>query len=464
MNNESVRTSVNVHEVNWEEDSILIIPESNSWAVLNKAGMKLFERLKTGLSRNDLDYHEKKVLNNLYEKGLVSIGGRVKKQKRILERSRYNRLLLVYSMTDICNLACDYCYAKEKKELSDTRKAEKLRSFASFLERMNKPTEVLFHGFGEPLMHFELIKDIVKKVRNPKVSFSLQTNGTLINDKIAQFLTEHDFSVSVSLDGPREIHDQFRKYANGSGSFEDTLRGLKTLQRQMREVSVVCIVTKESVGKPTQLLDFFIDQEVEYVRFNPCRWLERSRVDLYRPSPAEYFTFYKSVLQKMMDHNKTHPQRIIEVGLVFLIHNILFHDRKCACLRVPCGAGYDVLCIDPKGDVFPCDHFRGLTQFKLGSLEAADPYISFEKNSFQELNKKRLIESPECFRCAWKYICCGDCMADGYLTYGDFKHTPPLCGYYKLMIPHLISLISRDPDLLADLFRWGEQVPESIRL
>jgi uncharacterized protein len=148
--------------------------------------------------------------------------------------------ILTLEVTEICNLKCGYCiynptvkykrnHGVREMSLDVARLAiDYLKEHSSKSDRVG----VAFYG-GEPLLRFPFVKDCAeyagKVIKSKELDFNITTNGTLITSDIAQFLYKNNFSVTVSIDGPREIHDSFRVDANGKGSFENVAKGLKTL-------------------------------------------------------------------------------------------------------------------------------------------------------------------------------------------------------------------------------------------
>jgi uncharacterized protein len=98
---------------------------------------------------------------------------------------------------------------------------------------------------------------------------SLQTNGTLLDDEWCRFLKQHDFMVGISLDGPREIHDRYRRDRAGNGTFESVLRGLRLLRNHGVQFNVMASVARETAARPLDVHRFFKDEGVEYIQFAP---------------------------------------------------------------------------------------------------------------------------------------------------------------------------------------------------
>ena len=145
--------------------------------------------------------------------------------------------LIKVMLTNACNLNCKYCYEKNKANKSMKLKTA-IETIDFYFDKYNKfdsISSLRFHG-GEPLLQFDILKEMVyyfekkSNALNKDSKFELTTNGTLINEEIANFINEHDFKVTVSLDGNKSEHDKNRVFLNGEGSYDETIIGLKTLR------------------------------------------------------------------------------------------------------------------------------------------------------------------------------------------------------------------------------------------
>jgi uncharacterized protein len=166
--------------------------------------------------------------------------GIVDEKDAVLDEIQNRLRILHLEITQSCNLRCGYCiynnYYKNKRNHSNLHMKHKtaIRAIEYFKKHITNTAEpsIGFYG-GEPLLRYRLLKEIVsyakELIRDKNVGFSITTNGTLINDDVALYLNKERFGVLLSLDGPKEIHDSWRRDMNNGGSFERTLRGLSHL-------------------------------------------------------------------------------------------------------------------------------------------------------------------------------------------------------------------------------------------
>jgi len=178
---------------------------------------------------------------------------------------------LVLKVSDDCNLRCRYCVYSGAYENQDVYSQSKMpwevarNAIDIFLQNPAHqiPRTLSFYG-GEPLINFELMTSCVEYVRSrdPGVSFSVTTNGTLLCEQVREFLVAHDFRLKVSLDGPREMHDANRLFLGGEGSFESIARHLRALKESAPgyyEKNVIFFCTTSPNTDFRRLLDFFVN-------------------------------------------------------------------------------------------------------------------------------------------------------------------------------------------------------------
>lgn len=179
-----------------------------------------------------------------------------------------------------CNLACDYCFYTEKTALFPKDEEYRMPDnvLTAFITKYiaAQPTpevEFVWQG-GEPtLLGLDFFKKVVelqrpftgiKTIRN-----CLQTNGTLLTDAWCRFLKRSNFLVGISLDGPRQIHDRYRRDRGGNGSFSRAMKGLELLRRHGVEYNIMACVARETAAHPREIYDFFRGEGVEFIQFFP---------------------------------------------------------------------------------------------------------------------------------------------------------------------------------------------------
>jgi len=179
---------------------------------------------------------------------------------------------IVLNTTDSCNLECVYCYVGKhtNRDLSYETGRKILDKVIELYSPLNlkKPIEICLHG-SEPLMNWNNIKKLIeygssinKKYGTHVIKFGLQTNATLINREIAEFLKANDVGVSVSIDGPNEIHNRTRKMVGDGPSFDRVIKGINILTEYYGKINALTVVSKYNVN------------ELDYVH----KWLKESNL------------------------------------------------------------------------------------------------------------------------------------------------------------------------------------------
>ena len=187
--------------------------------------------------------------------------------------------LVIIQATPYCNLDCDYCYLPDrsnKKQLS-------LELIAPIFQKLLTSSftkdafTVCWHA-GEPLTvplsfyksAFEIIQSLDLKFspQKPKITYSIQTNGTLINQAWCDLFRQYPVKIGVSLDGPDFIHNTHRKTRTGLGSHASTMRGIKLLQQNQLDFQIIAVVTAASLDYPDEIFQFFRDHHINRVAFN----------------------------------------------------------------------------------------------------------------------------------------------------------------------------------------------------
>lgn len=180
----------------------------------------------------------------------------------------------------ICNLACEYCYYLEKGKLYPEVKnhimSEQLleKFIKEYLECQTMP-QVLFtwHG-GETLMRpisfYKKALELQRKYgRGRQIDNCIQTNGTLLNDDWCRFFKENNFLVGVSIDGPQEFHDEYRRNKQGLPSFYKVMKGIELMKKHGVEYNAMAVVNDYNVDYPLEFYNFFKEIDCHYIQFTP---------------------------------------------------------------------------------------------------------------------------------------------------------------------------------------------------
>ena len=322
----------------------------------------------------------------------------------------------------ICNLACDHCYYLSKTQLfaeSDFRMSEALLKeyTKQYIEAQRIPEVTFVWQGGEPTIlgidFYEKAIALQKKYAKPgmKITNSLQTNGTLISEEWAKFFKKHDFLIGISIDGPEDIHNRYRKYRNGNPSYMDVISGLQLLQEYEVEYNLLTCVSVNNADRGLEVYQHFRDDlSAEFIQFIPI--VERENETGYQEggkltrrscTPQQYANFLITIYNEWIRHDvgKVYVQ-IFDTTLASWVG-----ERPGLCVFEPtCGLG---LVLEHNGDVFSCDHFVE-PDHRLGNLKDTslmDMVFSARQRDFGFAKRDTLTEY--CKRCPWLFACHGGC-------------------------------------------------------
>jgi uncharacterized protein len=363
----------------------------------------------------------------------------------------------------LCNLNCQYCYYLKKKELYPN--VEKFQMSKEVLEDYivqhieASPDPVIrfsWHG-GEPtilgLDYFRLIVALQRKHQPPnkRIVNGIQTNGTLLNEDWCQFLAKEGFSIGLSLDGPREMHDRFRLTKDRQPTFMQTLRGYKLLKKHGVSTDILCVVNSHNVQFPLRLYRFFKQINAGYITFLPLVELhpesENSVNNISVPSKA-WGQFLCSIFDEWVDHDIGRVKvQIFEEAL-----RTAFNQEHSLCIfRPTCG---DIPVIEHNGDFYSCDHFVD-AEHCLGNISSTPLVELLESKVQRAFGRAKLETLPSiCRECVVREMCNGGCPKNRFLmTENGEKGLNYLCKGYKRFFTHCQPFVSEVASL------WKQQNP-----
>ena len=467
---------VDLKTIKHGDNYLLVYPETASWCHINNQEYQVYKSLNTEVNFLDLYSHISgsarlfshedliEFLIQLYRLGLLKVNGKSGISKDIYKKSPlYHRAYLIeLLMIERCNLACRYCFAETSKNREDMPTEI---GYKTIDEAMKLPFDFFTLEFagGETFMRFDIFADLVHYIQekakktHKKVTIIVQSNGTLIDDEIAKFIKVHNIGVGVSLDGPKYINDKTRYFHGGKSSYNKTLNGIKKLKEQKIKFGILAVVHRYNYNKAKEIIEHFISLGASQFRFNPVLCLGRAILQWEDVgiTAEDFFIFMKNIL----DYYKDNELYVKETNLEKMIRNITFKTRDFRCMRSPCGAGYDYIVVDHKGDLYPCAQFTHVKELCMGNINDVDGTIGscFLNNEItREMRNRTVNNISQCKGCTWKHFCGGGCSLDPYIRHGNLYIKGSKCDYYKKMYPYLINYFIHNPKVL-ELF-----MPEAI--
>ena len=326
-----------------------------------------------------------------------------------------------------CNLNCAYCFASQGKYHGDRAimSFEVGKAALDFLVEHSgtrRNLEVDFFG-GEPLMNFDVVKELVayarsiEKERGKNFRFTLTTNGLLIDDDVIDFANREMSNVVLSLDGRKEIHDRYRVDYAGNGSYDRIVPKFQKLVEARGGKNYYMRGTfthrnPDFLKDIQQMLDLgFNELSMEPVVCAPGDASELTEAD--KPIVMEQ---YEKLAELMLERNRA--------GKPFTFYHYMIDLTGGPCIykRISgCGSGTEYMAVTPWGDLYPCHQFVGDEKFKLGSVFDGVTNTAMQ-DEFASCN---VYARPECRDCWARLYCSGGCAANAYHATGSVK------GIYK---------------------------------
>ena len=318
-----------------------------------------------------------------------------------------------------CNLACRYCFAEEgeyhgRRALMSFEVGKKALDFlvANSGSRVN--LEVDFFG-GEPLMNWQVVKDLVayarslEPIHNKNFRFTLTTNGVLLDDEVIDFCNEEMHNVVLSLDGRKEVHDRFRKDYAGNGSYDTIVPKFQHFVERRGDKSYYIrgTYTHYNTDFVNDILHM-ADLGFRNVSVEPVVGEETCGYALKDEDLPVVLEQYEKLAEKLKDR----------ADVNFFHFNVDLAQGPCVIKRLRgCGAGCEYVAVTPEGDIYPCHQFVGNPAYKIGSLSDG----SFDMELSHRFSCLNIYTREECRDCWARFYCSGGCSASNLLVNGDIK-------------------------------------------
>ena len=385
--------------------------------ILSQLAMLQVER-----KNSDTPYHT-------WKNSLKSIEQFLHKEPSILEG--------VFMIAQDCNLACRYCYGGESGTYNHSgymtkEMAEKYFRYLLSAGKDRPFQKVAFFG-GEPLLNMDVIRHVVslweelKPLYNGrKIYFCLTTNGTLLTKEIAEYFKEHSIGITISLDGPKEIHDSNRVFVSGKGSFDKVMENIKMLREMNIPFSTRSTVTKQT--NPKKLFSFLEKENFKTSCISPVDYPTVNPEKDYQLD-AESFRNFSREYQRVVEEGcrnvlKGQSETFNSKQMSIAFSHVGQYDKQ---YPFTCGAGWSIVAFGADGNIYPCQRFVGSEKYIIGNVSdglAREKIVSFFR-SF-------LKASESCSEC-WAYaICKGRCFMQKATGDGGFKQIDKeICDIYR---------------------------------
>lgn len=352
--------------------------------------------------------------------------------------------LLIKPTSADCNLRCAYCFYLDRQSLyPETRRhrmtLETLDRMISSYMATSQPRYTFGWQGGEPtLMGVDFFRKVTElQARHGRagveVSNGLQTNGILIDDAFARHLSRYHFLVGLSVDGPAEVHDRYRRFAEGRGSHELVMKALDTLRRNRVEYNILTLVNNVNVRTPRAIYQYLCDQEIFFHQYIECVEFDSSGGLLpFAVTPEAWGEF----LCEIFDQWYPNDTRRVSIRLFDSILSKMVDNRETVCSMGTDCRQYFV--VEHNADIYPCDFFVR-PELKLGNLfhDTWEKMLASEK--YQAFGRRKRQWNEECARCPFLPYCAGDCPKNRPGQGEEPTRLSVLCEGWKRFYSHTLE-------------------------
>lgn len=330
--------------------------------------------------------------------------------------------ILIKPSSANCNIDCKYCFYKclssNREEYSKGFMSEEIleQLIIQAIDYADDYVAFAFQG-GEPTLagvdFFRKVVALQKKhnAKNLTIENTIQTNGILIDEEWAKFLADNHFLVGLSLDGPKKIHDQYRKDVKGNSTFEKVMHTESLFEQYHVAYNILSVITNESASKASYLYNFYKRNGFDYVQLIPCMDEQARTVsnaddsvrNQYAVNPEQYGKFLCEMFDLWYEDFCKGEKMDIR----------MFSNLAQLAAGYPaeeCGMNGHCTCyfvVEGDGSVYPCD-FYCMDQWKLGTVK--DSFLDMmESEKVKEFIQPSLSVAAKCAGCEHFALCKGGC-------------------------------------------------------
>lgn len=373
---------------------------------------------------------------------------------RISKPLRFN--MMFKPIGSVCNLNCNYCYYLDKAKMYSDNSVMSLDLIEKIIKeyiQINDNEQIVFdwHG-GEPLLlgldYFKKIVELQNRFKaNKQIFNTIQTNATLLNDDFAQFFKDNNFLVGVSIDGPQDIHDKYRKDKGKQPTFLKVIRGIEILYRRGVDFNTLTTISKAGEGRGLEVYMFMKSICSRFMQFMPVlEYVNPLSKNIVPPDEDEKIPTswsvdsleYGKFMCDIFDYWVKH-----DVGNYFV--NLFDSTLANYCGLNPGTCVYSETCganavVEHNGDVYPCDHFV-YEKYKLGNLNdsSLQEIMSSENITRFGINKRNSLP-VKCLKCKYFNACHGECPKHRFAESGLNSLCEGLYYFYSHVEPYMLRM------------------------
>lgn len=346
-----------------------------------------------------------------------------------------NLVLLVKPAAGLCNMNCSYCFYRSASEGRENRIMSESTSDA-LIQRVKEfspsSLSVMFQG-GEPTLagldFFERFTEKIKAEISAPVSYSMQTNGLLVDDSFARFFKKNSFLLGVSLDGGKKTNDRYRLDKNGGGVVPLVLNSLSILKKHGVDFNILSVIDDENAADIESTCNYFKKHKFGFLQFIPYVD-EGCGISLSREK-------YEFFLKKSFDlwYDDFINGNYISIRHIDNYINILLGRQPENCAM--CGTCGHYFVIEADGGIYPCD-FYCRNESRLGSVFDNDPFSLHEKH--RAFIEESYLIHKNCKSCKYYNLCRGGCKRDRINGFSHNKYCDAYFAFFEYAVPRMAEI------------------------
>ena len=341
---------------------------------------------------------------------------------KLAKRSTVVKALCLH-VAHTCNLDCEYCFASQGKyhgerALMSFEVGKRALDFLVENSGDRHNLEVDFFG-GEPLMNWQVVKDLVAYARSIEKQhdkcfrFTLTTNGMLVDDDVIEFSNREMDNVVMSLDGRKEINDHFRKTAGGVGSFDIIVpKFVKFAKARGEKDDYIRGTFTHNNPDFMKDIEVMLDLGFDRLSMEPVVCPPDSPYALTEEDKKIVCRQYELLAEKMIERRRAGTPFVFYHYMLDLEHGPCIYKRLSGC-----GSGTEYMAVTPTGELYPCHQFVGDKDYLMGDVFNGVTNTAV-RDKFKRCN---VYSKPECADCWARLYCSGGCAANSYHATGDIN-------------------------------------------
>lgn len=453
----------NLGVIRIKNSSIVINPSTGGWAALSEDEIiNLFSPYRNVGGE---------LFDDSYNAGLIKRNGSFIFESNKLSHSPGKLYFFEFDLSSTCNLNCIYCSNNTNsgivKELDLDIGILWIDKIYEYAVSSELPEVILEFTGGEPLINIDFINQIccyafdkfkaLKIV--PEIHFA--TNLTVLGHKQIDFMKKFKPFVQVSLDGPKEIHDEHRSFYSGKGSYDTIVKNLDILKKEDIKIETISsVITSKSVNYMPEIAQFILDLGYTRMTLQPMHCIGRASNDLNLACNSDIyvnklFETMSNVILPFWIRTK-HQVYIRHLGILFAY--LLEPWRSYMCQRCPCGNSSSIISTDAKGDVYGCNQAPFNEDTVLGNIRQVNFLQCMESANAKKILDRQIENIKECRTCIFRSYCQGGCPKTALTVHGTIEKPGDICDLNRKLFAKGIEKLVEDAypmDLirvLADTF------------